>query len=84
MSELNRNIEVIIPGKLAAVKFSHIPFIAGLGVFPHRRGRYHQGQQTGGQLLGRVPAKFIQVSALELGQVVPEPFHPQERAQFRL
>ena len=27
MSELNRNIEVIIPGKLAAVKFSYIPFI---------------------------------------------------------
>ena len=27
MSELNRDIEVIIPGKLAAVKFSYIPFI---------------------------------------------------------
>lgn len=27
MPDLNRNIEFIIPGKLAAVKFSYIPFI---------------------------------------------------------
>lgn len=34
MSELNRNIEVIIPGKLAAVKFSYIPFIPEIEYTP--------------------------------------------------
>ena len=34
MSELNRNIEVIIPGKLAAVKFSYIPFIQEIEYTP--------------------------------------------------
>ena len=34
MSELNRNIEIIIPGKLAAVKFSYIPFIQEIEYTP--------------------------------------------------
>lgn len=34
MSELNKNIEIIIPGKLAAVKFSYIPFISEIEYTP--------------------------------------------------
>ena len=31
---MNRNIEIIIPGKLAAVKFSYIPFISEINYNP--------------------------------------------------
>lgn len=31
---MNRNIEVIVPGKLAAVKFSYIPFIGDIQYTP--------------------------------------------------
>ena len=34
MSDLNRNIEFIIPGKLAAVKYSYIPFIQEIKYTP--------------------------------------------------
>jgi len=31
---MNRNIEIIVPGKLAAVKFSYIPFISDIQYTP--------------------------------------------------